>query len=286
MNITQLRSNYHQRICSEIIRIRRNAKAGNYPNFADSGSSISKKYAWGIFNRLNCQENFDKLEPQTAGKRFEKITLEFLEHSFSLLTHLRPGKWQYDVDAKISSFAQYEHLSYLSKIFERDPDLRSALGGDYLIKPDIVIGRWPVDDEDVDKQSILEDASKEHASYTYLRANNFAKPKRILHAVISCKWTIRSDRAQNSRTEVLNLIRNRKGHLPHIVAITADPWPAHISALAQGTGDLDCVYHFALPELYATIREIGSQDALETLKMMVNGRRLRDISDLPFDLAV
>ncbi|MBN1975836.1 MAG: restriction endonuclease, partial [Anaerolineae bacterium] len=33
---------------------------------------------------------------------------------------------------------------------------------------------------------------------------------------MSCKWTIRSDRGQNPRTEVLNLIRNRKGHLPHI----------------------------------------------------------------------
>lgn len=31
------------------------------------------------------------------------------------------------------------------------------------------------------------------------------------HASISAKFTMRSDRAQNSRTEALNLIRNRKG---------------------------------------------------------------------------
>jgi hypothetical protein len=33
----------------------------------------------------------------------------------------------------------------------------------------------------------------------------------ILPPTISCKWAVRSDRAQNSRSEALNLIRNRKG---------------------------------------------------------------------------
>jgi hypothetical protein len=82
------------------------------------------------------------------------------------------------------------------------------------------------------------------------------------------------------------LIRNRKGHLPHIVAITAEPWPARIAALALGTGDLDCVYHFALPELIEAVNESGSEDAVESLKIMVDGKRLRDVSDLPFDLAI
>ena len=53
---------------------------------------------------------------------------------------------------------------------------------------------------------------------------------------------MRSDRAQNSRTEALNLIRNRKGNLPHIVVVTGEPMPARIASLALGTGDIDCVY--------------------------------------------
>lgn len=85
---------------------------------------------------------------------------------------------------------------------------------------------------------------------------------------------------------MLNLIRNRKGHLPHIVAVTAEPWPARIAALALGTGDLDCVYHFALPELQAAVAESGKEDSMEMLRVLVEGKRLRDISDLPFDLAV
>ena len=108
----------------------------------------------------------------------------------------------------------------------------------------------------------------------------------ILHASVSCKWTIRSDRSQNTRTEALNLLRNRKGHTPHIVAVTAEPLPTRIATLALGTGDIDCVYHFALPELISAIEQADKQDQLDMLMAMIEGRRLRDISDLPFDLAI
>jgi hypothetical protein len=78
----------------------------------------------------------------------------------------------------------------------------------------------------------------------------------------------------------------RKGHLPHIVAVTAEPLPTRIATLALGTGDIDCVYHFALPELEEAIKDVDNQDQLDILSSMVEGKRLRDISDLPFDLAV
>ncbi len=82
------------------------------------------------------------------------------------------------------------------------------------------------------------------------------------------------------------MIRNRKGPLPHIVAVTAEPLPTRIAPLALGTGDLDCVYHFALPELRQAVVDVGNEDQLDMLETLVAGRRLRDISDLPFDLAV
>lgn len=110
--------------------------------------------------------------------------------------------------------------------------------------------------------------------------------KKILHASISCKWTIRSDRSQNSRTEALNLIRNRKGNLPHIVVVTAEPLPGRLASIALGTGDIDCVYHFALSELQKTVENSGQEDSIEILNTMIEGRRLRDLTDLPFDLAI
>ena len=97
---------------------------------------------------------------------------------------------------------------------------------------------------------------------------------------------MRSDRAQNTRTEALNLIRNRKGRLPHIVAVTMEPMPSRLASLALGTGDLDCVYHAALYELQATVMALPYEDAQEMLNTLIAGNRLRDISDLPLDLAV
>jgi hypothetical protein len=97
---------------------------------------------------------------------------------------------------------------------------------------------------------------------------------------------MRSDRAQNTRSEALNLVRNRKGHLPHIVVVIGEPLPSRIASLALGTGDIDCVYHFALPELRETVREGGWEDSIELVEMMVSGKRLRDIADLPLDLAI
>lgn len=46
------------------------------------------------------------------------------------------------------------------------------------------------------------------------------------------------------------------------------------------------MYHFALYELQATVKALGMVDAADMLAVMVDGKRLKDISDLPLDLAV
>ena len=43
---------------------------------------------------------------------------------------------------------------------------------------------------------------------------------------------------------------------------------------------------FALHELQDTLLELGMDDAQSLLAVMVDGKRLKDISDLPLDLAV
>ena len=49
---------------------------------------------------------------------------------------------------------------------------------------------------------------------------------------------------------------------------------------------IDCVYHIALDELVATVNALPYPDAQDNLKIMIEGKRLRDISDLPLDLAI
>lgn len=72
--------------------------------------------------------------------------------------------------------------------------------------------------------------------------------------------------------------------MPHICVVTGEPLPSRLASLALGTGDIDFVYHFALPEL---IRAVESrEDSAELVRIMVEGKRLRDIADLPLDLAI
>ncbi|HEX2911219.1 MAG TPA: NgoMIV family type II restriction endonuclease, partial [Chloroflexia bacterium] len=157
---------------------------------------------------------------------------------------------------------------------------------DYTITPDITVSRIPIPDKELNKNERLINASDTIANKTPLRETNSSSNKKILHASISCKWTMRSDRAQNTRTEALNIIRGRKGNTPHIVAVTFEPMPTRLASIAMGTGDVDCTYHGALYELLEAVRETGREDSLELIETLVEGRRLRDISDLPLDLAI
>jgi hypothetical protein len=173
-------------------------------------------------------------------------------------------------------------LIALDKAARKDPELAAALGNDYTITPDVVVSRSLETDERINAPEYIVD--EQVSRLASLRAINGGLP--ILHASISCKWTIRSDRVQNARSEALNLIRNRKGRLPHVVVVTGEPLPSRLSSIALGTGDIDCVYHFALPELRAAVQDLGHGDSVEALNIMINGKRLKDISDLPLDLAM
>ena len=248
---------------------------------ADTSSRGSKAIARRIVDILveeqhHAVSTVDKISGQTLGKQFETLTMEFLRETFPYLQNLRPGNWTIlqlgnNNKLKTSDFAQYEHLAYLNALTTQNAQLAAALGNDYLVAPDVVVYRDLYEDSEICKMADI-------------RKSNGGKP--ILHASVSAKYTMRSDRAQNSRTEALNLIRNRKGHLPHIVVVTAEPMPNRLASLALGTGDIDCVYHFALYELIRAVKEAGSEDAVETLETLVQGKRLKDISDLPLDLSV
>jgi len=207
--------------------------------------------------------------------------------TFAKLGHLRPGQWDvHQVSGRnrleIARYAQYSHLVALDRAAKADAELAAALGSDYTITPDIVVVRRLENDATINAPDFLVDDSVSRLAS--LRKKNNGLP--LLHASISCKWTIRSDRAQNARSEALNLMRNRKGHLPHVMVVTAEPTPSRLASIALGTGEIDCAYHFALHELQTALNDLKLSDAADLLEVMVDGKRLKDISDLPLDLAV
>ena len=283
--LTTERANFHKEVLKNVLRVTSDGRPSN----ADKSSTLSVGIAEHILSRLG-QAKQDTLAGQSSGALFEQVCERFLNTTFPMLAHLRPGPWKVDRTGPagnkgangISKFEQYEHLVALKDAADDNSELAAALGTDYIIKPDIMVYRLPLDDSSINAGTNLVDSIA--AKHTSLRSSN--QTRALLHASVSCKWTIRSDRSQNSRSEALNLVRNRKGRVPHIVVVTAEPLPSRIASVALGTGDLDCVYHFALYELQEAVQKYGNDDSKEILNVMINGKRLRDISDLPLDLVI
>lgn len=281
--ITQARKAYHRQLLeSSVLTIDKD----NVPSNADKSSELSKFIARHIAERLMAEVH-EKIQGQSSGAKFEQINMEFLQATFPHLQNMRPGKWHITKlgnrnAIKTSSFAQYAHLDALNAFVKQNAELAASLGNDYMVAPDVVVYRDTEEDENINAFELIVD--NDVCTLTDLRKKNGGLP--ILHASISAKWTIRSDRAQNSRTEALGLIRNRKGHLPHIVVVTAEPLPSRLASIALGTGDIDCVYHFALPELWDAVNASKAEDSIEMLKILIEGKRIKDISDLPLDLAI
>lgn len=152
----------------------------------------------------------NRLAGQMSGSKFEVICTEFLKSTFFKLSHLRPGTYHIQrignrSHLEIASYDQYRHLVHLDEATKKDRQLAASLGTDYLITPDIILYREPEDDGIINRNEYLVDESS--ATMTSIRKTSGGLS--ILHATISCKWTIRSDRAQNSRSEAINLIRKR-----------------------------------------------------------------------------
>ena len=280
--LSKARRDFHAALLDSVLR----TDANGIPTNADRHSKPSTAIAQGILRRLGDTQPRARLSGQVAGGQFEDVCKDYLQQTFPQLGSIRPGDWtvRKGVGGRsgIARYEQYAHLAAVEASAKQDPELAAALGLDYLIKPDVVVLRAPETDDAINAHEPVVDSQR--ARLTPMRQLNSNLP--ILHASVSCKWTLRSDRAQNARSEALNLVRNRKGRLPHVVVVTGEPTPGRIASIALGTGDVDCVYHFALTELQDTLSELDYADAEELLAIMVTGKRLRDIADLPLDLAV
>lgn len=274
------RAKLHQEAAKNLLGLR---KDGLAPNFSDGSDRLSRELGSAVLQKLTPAPSVRDLPGQTAGKLFEKAIAVFLERSFMRFGHLRPGRWEVARGRSIARYSQYQHLKVLEEIAHEKEELATAIGSDYIIVPDVVISRAPEPESAINAQELLVDGSA--CLLSPLRESNDGAGQ-ILHASVSCKYTIRADRAQNSRSEGLNLVRNRKGRLPHVAVVTAEPRPSRLAAIALGTGDIDCVYHFALYELQSSLAELDFPDASDSVDMMVRGKRLRDISDLPLDLCI
>lgn len=272
-----------------IVLIQRAAGAAKFggwsiPSVADGDNQKSIQFANGMIQEMVARgiplPPFAGLKPngQTLGARFEEAIETFLNNALAGVSHLRPRQFHVARNLPIDRFDQYVHLDEIARVALGSRELRISLGADYIIRPDIVVYQDALSDLQLNG-GVAPLIGVEHGRNSSLLQG--ALP--TLHASISCKVTIRSDRVQNTRVEALNLVRNRKGKVPRIIAVTAEPLPSRLRAITIGTGDMDCCYHIALPELVAGIRGVDPAEVVG-VEELIEGKRLRDISDLPLDL--
>lgn len=222
------------------------------PNNADSDNAPSMAIAEDVFLALRVT----RVVPRgtTMGTLFEQALRDDLRLRLPALDPQR--KWNIHNSLSVSGFDQYKHLDVLDQAVKNDVTLRTEFGRDYRVVPDIVIGvdRAPADP--------------------------------LLHAVISCKWSMRSDRVQNVRPEGATLMRHRRGRAPHFVVVTAEPLPSRIASIAMTTGEVDRVYHTLFDEMTTAVARHGSQHQQDSWSEMVAQGRLRDYNSLPEALAL
>jgi hypothetical protein len=215
------------------------------PNFADVDNAESMRIAAGVLDELGVAREVPSKVPKDPGGPLEQAVRE---HLGQVLPYLHPDRdWIVARGAIITQFDQYAHLNKVDELVRANPELRITIGTDYLIRPDVTVALGG------------------------LPTGSGLPP---LHAAISCKWTIRSDRVQNIRHECLQMIRHRRGRQPHLVTVTAEPLPSRLASIARGTGEVDAVYHVAYDALDASVNANANADQKEAWREVVGQRRL------------
>jgi hypothetical protein len=215
------------------------------PNFADVDSAESLRIGTGLLAELGVTTDAPSPVPPDPGGPLEQAVHD---HLATALPHLEPDRWWVVArGAVITQFDQYAHLSEVDRLVRANPELRITVGTDYLIKPDVTV------------------------AIKNVTTSSGLPP---LHAALSCKWTIRSDRVQNIRHECLQMIRHRRGRQPHLVTVTAEPLPTRLASIARGTGEVDAVYHVAYDALEASVIRNANPEQAEAWREVVGQRRL------------
>jgi hypothetical protein len=226
------------------------------PNFADVDNAESIRIAAGVLDVLAVERVVNPAVPQAPGGPLEQAVCDHLAEE--LARRHADREWLVGRGTVITGFDQYAHLSEVDALVRANPELRITVGMDYLIKPDVTVGLGHVET---------------------------ASGLPPLHAAISCKWTIRSDRVQNIRHECLQMIRHRRGRQPHLVTVTAEPLPSRLASIARGTGEVDAVYHIAYDAMAASVVANANPEQADAWREVTGQRRVLSYEFLMATLA-
>ena len=234
----------------------RGLKASSNLPYAPANADSANAPSVAIAEHVMLELGIARVVPEgtTFGRPFEIALTTDLKTQLPLLDPNRT--WMVDEGVSVSKFEQYKHMDTLDAAMKSNVTLRTEFGREYHIAPDITIG--------------LDQPGKDP----------------LLHAVISVKWSMRSDRVQNVRPEGATLTRHRRGRAPHFVVVTCEPLPSRIASIAMTTGEVDRVYHVAFEETERAVHQWGTTHQVTHWDEMVSQGRLRDYNELATTLAL
>lgn len=207
-------------------------------------------------------------------------------------------------EGAVNTFQQYRHVGALSDITaEPSPAFTKAWrrlvteARKRIVAPQLAVARLEQLIEDVESATAAEvqlrrKVLNEIGAESLLKLDVVVartQPPRLpeLEIGLSLKWSLRTDRAQDCRSQGAKLSALRRGRMPHFAAGTMEPRPYMLNLLGGGSGDVDCVYHLHLPALQAAIDEVYGSRTDKTSKRILAGfqrlveqRRVRDYDEL------
>lgn len=175
---------------------------------------------------------------RSAGTRLEEgLRKDIEKHLLSI--DPRRG-WTVERKGDVADFEQYKHMKLVRDFRKKDATFRQLSGHSYLVKTDVRVG---VPNPDPSRLPLL-------------------------HACVSSKLTIRSDRAQNVKAEFDVLSRIKNGRQPHFTVVTAEPLPSRLASIAEGYGALDAMYHLLYEEVDEALRRLSKKAGSKLAKQM------------------
>lgn len=266
------------------------------PNTSDKNDSLSQELGHAFFELLGVPQ--DKIAPKTVDKAWSAaMVADLVERITPMAPHLGVR-----AERRLEEFEQYAHLNALKALAaDASPEVASALT--WLERATHSTGSELVQLVDAVKEAVtaadgrrralvdlLGDESPLRLDVAVARAvpssqTDASDVPNHLVAGFSLKWSLRTDRLQDPRTQGAKMATMRRGRMPHFAAVTMEPRPYMLGRLGRGTGDLDCIYHLALSPLIEAVRAVftDNKDRIRQRDMfmrMVEQRRLRDYDDL------
>jgi hypothetical protein len=262
------------------------------PNTSDKNDPLSVELGNALFERIGVPRHTDA--PADVGRTMEeKLVADLQQHRPDMV--IARGR-------AAVNFEQFEHLGAIEKarqiqfagvelnlLLDELVKLVPSTNATYKVLQRAQRIREKVDVSPGILAEVLDNIPKESLlKLDLVVSESGSLPELFIGA--SCKWTLRTDRAQDCISQGHKLVSLRRGRMPHYAAITMEPRPAMLRLLADGSGAVDCVYHLDLVSLQGAVEDVeqarpmkrlaGSWSPGQTLERLCRLRRLRDYDDL------